>query len=406
MNYKKDHVDIITLNYNGEKILPLLLDSLKKIDYKEHSIHVVDNGSSDGSVSLMKKKYSEVNLIEAKKNLFFSKGNNLAIDQTNGEFILLINNDIIVTPDFLTHMVELIKTDKQIAAVASKMMLNDNPTMLDSVGTAILDNGAAFNVGIGQVDIGQYDEVRQVFGACFGCVLIRRELYEGAIGKLDNDFFGYYEDTDWSFRANILGYKVMLQPKAKVFHAHSVSTRKNIPEWKHFLIQRNYIWTAQKNYRFIQAFKITYVRYRELLKDAWKSKSVRRLFINLRIIFYTILFGPKTLVKRFKTQSRRVIADKEIVKFSDGEAPFFEDINYQPIYTLDNLEHSLKRVMKLNNKYKPIYDSIRSLNSEKEPNHKEWDKKAQKVLEGLEFLNKTEKENFINAVVKNKIWVN
>lgn len=403
-NYKKDQVDIITLNYNGEKILPLLFDSLENITYKNNKVYMVDNGSKDQSIELTEKMYPWVNIFKSPKNLFFSRGNNLAINQTDGEFILLINNDIVVKPDFLDHMVKAIKKDDNIAAVASKMMLNDNPTILDSVGTAILDNGAAFNRGIGQVDIGQYDDDYQVFGACFGCVLIRRSYYENEIGSLDNDYFGYFEDTDWSYRANILGYKIILEPKAVVFHAHSVTSRQNVPDWKQYLIQRNYIWTAQKNFRASQAFKITLVRYRELLRNAWHYKTLGKAWLNFKIISITLITLPRTLLKRVKIQKKRKVSDSEITKYSDGETTFFEDVNYRVLYTLDNLEYTLKRKAISSEEHKELFDKVKSLNESKKLNSKKWDNQATEFIKSLKFLDDNERDNFIGDIVVKKTW--
>lgn len=401
MNYKQNHVDIITLNYNGEKILPLLFDSLRKVDYKSHQVFMVDNGSSDNSVIETEKNYPEVNIIRSKTNLFFSRGNNLAISQTNGEFILLINNDIVVEPDFLSLMVEKIKTDKNISAVACKMRLYQNPTLLDSVGVVILDNGSPFNRGIGQVDLGQYDESEQTFGACFGCVLIRREYYEGVIGPLDNSYFGYFEDVDWCFRSNLFGFKIVTEPKALVYHAHSVSSRKNPPFWKLFLIYRNYIWTAQKNFRLTQALKITYVRYRELIRDIFKERTLARLSLSLRIILVTLFTLPRTIIKRFSIQRKRKIQDYEIIKFSENERPFFEDVNYRSSYTLEHLAFVFKKMSLKETRFKALHEETERLQSIKDKELFSFE--TEKFLNSLEFIDKTERNNFKTEILKQNI---
>jgi GT2 family glycosyltransferase len=406
--YKKDHVDIITLNYNGKDILPLLFDSLRKIEYKNHSIHMVDNGSSDGSADFVEEKYPEVNVIRSDKNLFFSRGNNLAIVQTDGEFILLINNDIVVTPEFLGFMVKQMKSDNQIAAVASKMLLHQYKNFIDAAGVVILDNGSPFNRGIGQPDIGQYDDVEQIFGACFGCVLIRRSYYENEIGQLDNMYYGYFEDVDWSYRTNLLGYKIIYEPKAVVLHAHSVTSRKNLPQWKHYLIQRNFIWTAQKNYSAWMAFKITFVRYRNLIQEGIKKRSIGWLLTNLKIIGITLLFLPIILYKRFKLQFRRKVSDEVIARFAIGEAAFFDPDNYSPLYTLDNLEYSFKRRAMQDSSFEKIFKTISKLNNEKNELEEfdEWDMEVSQLLNDLEkYIEKDEIKNFRNHILKEKTWL-
>lgn len=406
--YKKDHVDVITLNYNGKDILSLLFESLRKNTYKNSSIHMVDNGSSDGSADFVEDKYSEVNVIRSKTNLFFSRGNNLAIGQTNGEFILLINNDIVVTPDFLTHMVKRMKSDSKIAAVASKMLLHQYENFIDAAGVVILDNGSPFNRGIGQPDIGQYNEVEQIFGACFGCVLIRRSYYENEIGALDNMYYGYFEDVDWSYRTNLLGYKIIYEPKAVVYHAHSVTSRKKVPLWKHYLIQRNFIWTAQKNYNAWMAFKITGVRYRNLLQEGIKKRSLGWFLTNLKIIGITLISTPIILSKRFSIQRRRKVSDETISKYSIGEAAFFDPEVYAPLYTLDNLEYTFKRKAMQDSSFESIFKVISKLNNEKNEleDFKDWDNEVAQLFGQLEkYIDKKELESFKNNVLVNKTWL-
>ncbi|MCA9386817.1 glycosyltransferase family 2 protein [Candidatus Dojkabacteria bacterium] len=409
-NYKKDFVDVITLNYNGKDSTAKLLDSFKDVGFKNYEIFIVDNGSSDGSADFLEKNYPEAKVIRSKKNLFFSRGNNLAISQTNSEFILLINNDIIVKPEFLSKMVERIKESDDIAAVASKMLLQDHPSMLDSVGVVMAKDGSPFNRGIGQPDVGQYDISEQTFGACFGCVLIRRDLYEGDIGPLDNQYFGYFEDVDWSFRANMLGYKIVTEPEAVVFHAHSVSSRKNVPMWKFYLIQRNFIWTIQKNFERKRAIKRTVRRYQYILKNMqfWPGKKDKLQLIKL--IFVTLFTLPSTLLKRFNLQRRRKVWDEYIFRFSQNEYPFFEDINYKPVFTLDNLEHALKRIAGRDEKTRELHRRIISLNKEKEHNNNSnWDSEVKDLINDLvqnKVIDSSEKQNYIKDMVEDRIWDN
>lgn len=400
--YIKDQVDIITLNYNNKDIIHKLLDSLRDLEYKNNKVYMVDNGSSDGSSEFVREKYPEVNVIRSEKNLFFSRGNNLAINQTNGEYLLLINSDVIVEKDSLTHLVERIKEDNSIAAVATKMMLSQYEGLLDSVGTVIMENGWPFNRGIGQPDLGQYDESEQIFGACFGCVLIRRSYYENEIGQLDNLFFGYFEDIDWCFRANILGYKIVTEPKAKVYHAHSISTKKNVPLWKLYLIHRNFIWTAQKNYSAVMAIKITYVRYRELLKEILHYKFSARSFQNLKIILVTLFASPRTLLERWKIQSKRKVQDSEITKYSIGEMPYFEDINYSPIYSVGNLHSAFEKLQRKRNtqEVQKIVSNLKSLELSITNKSEDFDQILNIVLSDLKgYIAETELLNFKEGLI-------
>lgn len=411
----KDQVDIITVHYNAKEILPQFFESIKNITYKKHKLYLFENGSNDGSFEWMQENEPKVTVFRSDKNLFFCESNNYAVNQSNGEFILLINNDIVVEPDFLDHMVNRIKSDDNTAAVASKMMLFYNPTILDSTGTLLLDNGEAFNRGIGQVDIGQYDAEKntelQTFGACFGCALIRRSCWEGIVGELDKDYFGYYDDTDWNFRANLMGYNIVFEPKAKVYHAHSITARKNAEkkEWKatrkHFLIMRNFIWTAQKNFQGWQAFKITLVRYKNLIKEAWNFKSWSYLKNNLSVIWATLISLPKTLRKRKRIQGFRRVADSEITKYAPGQMSFFDGFKYKPIYSLDNLEFTFKKMKDRQGDYYVFYERIRGLNNTKDPDDEKWVEKTKELLEDLKkYIDPKELDEFKNYILEEKIW--
>ncbi len=254
---KKDLVDVIILNYNGKGYLDNLFNSLKKQTYQKIRVTVVDNGSCDGSAEYIEKNYPEINLIKSKKNLFFSRGNNLAVSKTNGEYIFFLNNDTVVKEDAIEKMVKTIKENGKyrVAAVSAKMLFKKNNKIIDSAGTVITENGSPFNRGIGQIDVGQYDMEEEVFGACFGAALVRRVIYENVVGKLDNHYFGYFEDIDWCLRARNKGYKILSSPFAVVWHDHSGSSKRKSYNWKYYLIQRNFVWTLIKNFQLKRAVK-------------------------------------------------------------------------------------------------------------------------------------------------------
>lgn len=224
--YKKGLVDIIILNYNGKEFLDELFETIQKQTYKNIKTTVVDNNSSDGSQDYIEEKYPWVNLIKSPKNLFFSRGNNLAVSKTNGEYILFLNNDIRLEPNAIQEILRTLERKGKYGtgAIAAKMLFYTNRQVIDSIGTVITNNGAPFNRGIGQLDIGQYDTEEEIFGACFGTVLVRRVVYKNIIGPLDNSYFGYFEDVDWSYRTRIFGYKTYACSKAIAYHHHSGTT--------------------------------------------------------------------------------------------------------------------------------------------------------------------------------------
>ena len=339
---KEDLVDIISLNYNGKSYLPALFDSIKKQTYKNIKLTVVDNGSFDKSVDLIEKEYPWVNLIRSKKNLFFPRGNNLAISNTNGEYIFLVNNDTVLDKNAIEEAIKTIKKDTSIAAVASKMLFYKNKSVIDSIGTVITPEGSPFNKGIGQFDIGQYDKEEDVFGACFGAVMLRRSYYKNTIGPLDNGYYGYFEDVDWCYRARGMGYRIVTSPKSIVYHDHSGSSRKLSYEWKYYLIHRNYLRTIFKNYGLKNTIKYGSKKILGLIKHAKDPPSTERRLTCIRILFNTIVYFPVILIKRFNVKVGRIknITDEQIWSYSFGERPFFNGEKYEPEYSIENIKSS------------------------------------------------------------------
>ncbi len=410
--YDKGMVDIITLNYNGKKHLKPLFNSLKEQTYENIRVTMVDNGSSDGSCEYVKKEFPWVNLIRSDTNLFFSRGNNLAVNKTKGEYIFFVNNDIVVEPDAIQNLVNTInkKGKYNIASVAAKMLLFNNRRVFDSTGVVILSNGAPFNRGIGQIDIGQYDKVEEIFGACFGAVLIRRNVYEKSVGPLDNSYFGYFEDVDWNYRARIFGYKSYFCPKAVVYHDHSATSKKMGYEWKYYLIHRNFLKTIIKNFQFKRMILKGGYKTLELINHLRKTKDRERKLSILKILLHVTYSMPLLIFKRFRIQRKRCAPDIECVKFSQGEQSFFDAVNYSPILTLDTLQAMFARldmIKKFNNfEISDIVSQIAYLNERKMMmNEKNWDTQTEKLIKSLErYIGKRYVDKFIKAVVIDKIW--
>ena len=337
--YNKGVVDIITLNYNGKSYLEDLFVSLQAQTYKNIRVTMVDNGSNDGSSEYVREKFPWVNLIKSRTNLFFSRGNNLAVSKTNGEYILFVNNDMVLEPDVIQNLVNTViaKGKYNVASVAAKMLFYKNKRIIDSAGVVMMNNGAPFNRGIGQIDIGQYDRVEEIFGACFGAVLIRRNVYERTVGPLDNSYFGYFEDVDWSYRARIFGYKSFFCPSAVVYHDHSGTSKKLGYEWKYYLIHRNFLKTIIKNFQFKRMlFKGSWKTF-ELLNHFRKTNDNQRRYLIIKILVHITYSLPGLLKKRINIQFKRCVSDYECIKFSVGENSFFDAVNYEPILTLDTL---------------------------------------------------------------------
>ncbi len=217
MNSFPYSASVIIPNWNGMKWLPGCLDALKRQSTQDFEIIVVDNGSSDDSVSFIKNNYPDVKVIPLAKNFGFSVAVNEGIKAASGKYIVLLNNDTLPDKDWLLNLVRVIEnsTDK-VGSLASLMVNMDDPEITDDAGDFLDWQGLAYKRGHGD-PVSQWTRNEQVFSACAGAVLFRREFFERT-GVFDEKFGSYLEDIDLGLRGNLLGFSCMFVPTARVLH--------------------------------------------------------------------------------------------------------------------------------------------------------------------------------------------
>jgi len=177
-------------------------------------------------------------------NLGFAGGTNAGIRQAEGEFILTLNNDTIVTPDFIDELAKPMASDPFVGMCASKMIFPDG--RINSTAICISRSGAAWDRGMGEPDHRQYDAAEEVFGPCAGAALYRRTMLD-EIGLFDEDFFLYMEDVDLAFRARLSGWKCIYVPSARVIHVHGGTTEPG-SDTSVYYGNRNLLWYTVKNF--------------------------------------------------------------------------------------------------------------------------------------------------------------
>jgi len=220
-NYPK--VSIIILNWNGLEDTIECLESLKKVIYRNYEVIVVDNASKGNDAQVLREKFGDyVYLIENEKNYGYTGGNNIGIrhatSNSSPDYFLLLNNDTVVAPDFLTEMVKVAESDPHIGLVGPKVFCYDFPSHFQSAGEKInMQKGEAVHIGIKQIDTGQYDIQREVDYLIGCCILVKNWVTE-KIGLFDESYFCYWDETDYCFRVGEAGYKVVYTPHAKIWH--------------------------------------------------------------------------------------------------------------------------------------------------------------------------------------------
>jgi len=311
-------ISIIVLNWNGKKYIRKCLKSIFNSNYPKDKLEVivVDNASIDGSDRIVENEFPSAILIKNSKNLGFCKANNIGIKRSTGDIIVLLNNDTFVDKNWL---IEIIKAmNKSNVGVVGCRLLYPNGKVIQSCGCKEIFLGYWEHIAAGlrteKFDCEDEFEVDYVSGAALA---IKRKVLE-SIGLLDSSFWAYVEDVDLCYRAKRAGYKVVIAPKAIVYHYGSASWRK-FPLKQLFLQYRNRIIFIWKNYKGICLLRyfleypilLTLTSLRNFLRKETttqklaarlQSKNIlRELFRKylLNLLFFYITLGPGLLMCRF-----------------------------------------------------------------------------------------------------------
>jgi GT2 family glycosyltransferase len=216
---------LVVLNWNGRQWLRECISSLLALDYPAYEIILVDNGSTDGSVEFVRQRFPQVRLIANEENLGFSKGMNVGLQQAQGDVIVLLNNDLYVRPDWLRALNRPIVADESVGIVGCKLLFPDEQTIQHAGARLVYPVALSHHYGYGEIDEGQYDQVREVDYVTGAAMAIARRVLDD-IGGLDEGFSPfYYEETDFCYRARAAGYRVLYIPDAVGIHHESVSVR-------------------------------------------------------------------------------------------------------------------------------------------------------------------------------------
>ncbi len=238
---KQAKVSIITLNWNGLEDTIECLESLKKITYPNYEVIVVDNGSEGNDAQVLEEKFGDyICLIKNDRNYGNAGGANIgmryALNNSNSEYLLLLDNDTVVDPEFLTEMVKVAEADPAIGIAGAKIYYYDEPDRLQYLGGEIhlwggwiawLSHRIGERIfGRKEIDRGQHDSIREVEHITFWCALIKRKSLE-SIGLFDERHFHGFEDIDYFIRAKEAGCKTVYIPKAKVWHKSRSANKRD-----------------------------------------------------------------------------------------------------------------------------------------------------------------------------------
>ncbi len=240
-------VSIITVNYNQSKVTCEFLNSLQKITYKAIEIFVVDNDSPTDDPDIIKESFPYIKLLKTGRNLGFAGGNNYALPHCKGKYVLLINNDTEVEPDFLEPLVELLESDPKIGIVNPRVQYYYSPGVVQHAGYTPFNMITIrnFSIGYSKKDEGQYLNISES-GSTFGAAMLVPLSVIKKVGMMADIFFLYYEEHDWAAHIKKAGYSTYYNGKSLIYHKESISTGKDSP-FKTYYLTRGRILFARRN---------------------------------------------------------------------------------------------------------------------------------------------------------------
>jgi GT2 family glycosyltransferase len=246
-------VSVVILNWNGKKYLEKYLPSLIKNTPSFAEIIIADNASTDDSVKFVNENYPQLRIVINAENGGFAKGYNDALKNILSEYYLLLNSDIEVAENWLEPLVNLLDTNKNIAACQPKIRAYMQKEYFEHAGAAggfIDKHGFTFCRGrifdYVEKDTNQYNLAGEIFWASGACLLIRSELFKQLNG-FDEDFFAHMEEIDLCWRLKNMGYQIWYEPKATVYHLGGGTLNYNNPN-KIYLNFRNNLFLLLKNW--------------------------------------------------------------------------------------------------------------------------------------------------------------
>jgi hypothetical protein len=230
MNVSDPLVCVVVLNWNGLKDTVECLESLQKITYPNHKVVVVDNASASDDVRILRDRFGAyAHIIRNDRNYGYTGGNNIgirhALQAHDPGYVLILNNDTTVAPDFLGHLVHAAESDRAIGVAGPKVYYRDLPDRIQSAGMKVnMWTGQSTLIGGRQLDAGQHDTLREVDSVSGCCLLIKRLAIE-SVGEFDERYFCYWDETDYCARIRKAGLKVMYVPEASIWHRMPMKER-------------------------------------------------------------------------------------------------------------------------------------------------------------------------------------
>jgi len=302
---------VAILNYDGRALLERMLPSVARQTYTDLSLIVVDNGSSDDSITWLRKNWTDVEVVALPHNVGVTRALNVCLRAATGELVALFNNDMELEPECLAELVAELDGHPRVGSVTPKMLDFTDRTVLDGAGDMLSWRGGGRRRGHGERDVGQFERSEDVFGPCGGAAVYRRSALQ-AVGEFDEAYFAYYEDIDWAFRAQLAGFRCRYVPRAVLYHRGSATLGRGMSDFNGYHLWRNPIWLIVKCFPAGALVRHAPQLLRGQLGNLSVAIRERKLRVWLRAIRDALAGLPAALRRRRAVQRTRVITLAEL----------------------------------------------------------------------------------------------
>lgn len=316
---KPETVSVVIVSFNSRRYLERCLGAVFRQRYQAIEVVVVDNASLDGSRLTLAQFQDRIRLILNDRNTGFAAGQNQGIAASRGDWILALNPDVMLPPDFIERLVEAGRRDDSVGTVCGKL-LRANPDLapmngprIDSAGLYFTPDMRHLDRGWNELDTGRYSDVEYVFGASAAAALYRRAMIEDVSlddGFFDPDFFAYREDADIAWRAQLLGWRCLYVPQAVAPHVRRVTPGPR------FIVPAELRMHSVKNRFLMRVNNMT----RDLYGRCWLPATIRDIAVmgaclvyehsSLPAFWQIARCLPRAAAKRRSIMSRRRASDE------------------------------------------------------------------------------------------------
>lgn len=330
-------VSIHLITWNGQKYIEECLNSIFEQTFKDFLLLVIDNGSVDKTCQIIENQFvpllgQRIRFLKNKNNLGFAKAHNQALLWTDSEYVLILNQDVILAENFIEELVDFLDKNPKAGAVTGKVLrwqfANDEhlktsykTDIVDSLGLKIFKNQRVVEVAAGKKDQGQFAEVTEVFGVSATCPIYRRSALNDVRYNdefFDNDFFSYKEDVDLAYRLQWRGWRSFYVPSALAYHDRSAKGAEDLSD-SHVIKQRKH---KNKFINYHSYRNHLFLLYKNLSGGLFWRHSLGIMFYEAKKFFYVLfaerssLSGLREFFKKRKLmkQKHRFIMKNRLIK--------------------------------------------------------------------------------------------